>query len=75
MTKLPDPRVEACATARLIYIRAQAISNYARTIFETPDPTAVQPEAWAGFMSDLEKLHGELGGDVETFAFKAQYAT
>lgn len=30
MAKLPDQRIEACAKARLIEIRAQALAGFAR---------------------------------------------
>lgn len=44
MTKLPNPLVEACATARLIEARAHALAGFARNISETPDPVAVKPK-------------------------------
>lgn len=44
MPKLPDPLVEACATARLMEARASAIAGFARSISEMPDTTAVKPE-------------------------------
>ena len=73
--KLPDPLIEACAKAGLIEIRAQSIAGYARKISETPDPTALNPEEWAIFITSLAKLLEELQQDVDTFASKAQHGT
>jgi hypothetical protein len=75
MTQLQDPLVEACAKARLIETRSQAIAGFARTIAETSDPMAVKPEEWDSFRNDLKKLLKELEDDIDDFATKAQYGT
>lgn len=75
MTSLPNPLVEACATARLIEARAQAIAFFARTISETSELDAVKPEEWRSFSSSLAALLDDLEGDIQTFAGKAEYGT
>ncbi len=73
--KLPDPLIEACATARLIEARAQAIAGFARTISVTPDTDAVKPEEWRSFSNSFDALLEDLKGDIETFAHKAECGT
>ncbi len=73
MTKVPDPLVEACATARLIEARALTISGFARNISKTPDPMAVKPEEWLSLSHSFNKLLDELKDEIETFMNKAQY--
>ena len=75
MNSLPNPLAEACAKARLIEVRAQAIASFARIIAETPDTEAVKPEEWRSFSNSFEALLEELKGDIETFASKARYGT
>ncbi|KZZ23295.1 hypothetical protein A3753_19725 [Sulfitobacter sp. HI0082] len=74
MAKLPDPRIEICAKARLIETRAHAIAGFARRLSETPDPTSVEPEEWASYSQSLEVLLKELADDVEIVVSKAQHA-
>jgi hypothetical protein len=75
MTSPPDPLVEACATARLIEARAQAIAGFTRNISETPDTDAVKPEEWRSFSNSFDALLKDTAGDIETFAGKAEYGT
>ena len=75
MTSLPEPLVEACATARLIEARAQAIVGFARAISETPDTDAVKPEEWRSFSNSFDALLKDLEGDIETFVGKAEFGT
>ena len=75
MTKVPDPLVEACATARLIEARALTISGFARNISETSDPMAVKPEEWINISHSFNKLLDELKDEIETFTSKAQHGT
>jgi hypothetical protein len=74
MTSLPNPLLEARAKAILIETRAQAIAGYARRIFETTDPLALNSEDWMVFINALDQLHKELGEDITSFAHKAKYA-
>lgn len=73
MTKLPDPRVEACAKASLIEVRARAISDFAKGISETLDPTAVEPEKWLSYITSMEQLLKELQNEIEIFNHKSEY--
>ena len=75
MSKLPDPLVEACAKARLIEARAQAIAGFARSISGTSDTDAVKPEEWRSFSDLLDALLKDLKDEIETFASKAKYGT
>lgn len=75
MTSLSDPLVEACAKARLIEARAQAIAGFARNIAETPDTDAVKPEEWRSFSNSFKELVEDLKCDIETFANKAEWGT
>ncbi|MCP1168910.1 hypothetical protein [Limimaricola litoreus] len=74
MTTLPDPRIEACAKARLIETRAQAIAGFARQLSDIRDPTSIQPEEWVSYSQSLEALLKEITDDVETVISKAQHA-
>lgn len=75
MTLLPNPLVEACATARLIEARAQAIAGFARAISETSDTDAVEPEKWRIYSISFKALLEDLKGDIETFVGKAELGT
>jgi hypothetical protein len=75
MTSLPDPLVEACAMARLIEARAQALASFARTISNTSDTHTVKPEEWRSFSNSFDALLSDLKGDIETFSRKAEYGT
>lgn len=75
MTSLPDPLFEACATARLIEARAQAIAGFARAISVTSDTNSVKPEEWRSFSTSFEALLEDLKGDIETFVGKALLGT
>jgi hypothetical protein len=74
MTSLPDPRIEACAKARLIEARAQAIAGFARHIADIPDPLAVKSEEWAGYSQSLDVLLKEITDDIEIVISKSQHA-
>lgn len=75
MTKLPDPRIEICALAHLIEVRAHALANLAHRLAEITDPNLLEAEHWNVHSASLEALLDELSGDVKTVISKAQYAT
>ena len=74
MTRLPDPRIEACAKARLIETRAHAIAGFARHLSDIRDPTSVKPEEWASYSQSLDALLRELTNDVEIVISKVQHS-
>jgi hypothetical protein len=75
MSRLRDPLVEACATARLIEARAHAIARFAQAISVTPDTDTVKPEEWQSFSNSFDTLLEELKREIETFSFKAEHGT
>ena len=74
MIKLPDPRIEVCAKARLIETRAHALAGFARHISDIRDPTSVEAEEWASYSQSLNALLMEITDDIETVISKAQHA-
>lgn len=75
MASLPDPLVEACAKARLIEVRAQALASFARNIADVHDISAVKPEEWQSFSNSFEALVEDVKCDIEAFTHKALYGT
>jgi hypothetical protein len=74
MTRLPDPRIEACAKARLIETRVHAIAVFARHLSDISDPTRVEPEEWASYSQSLDALLKKLTDDIDTVISKAHHA-
>ncbi|MCP1167773.1 hypothetical protein [Limimaricola litoreus] len=74
MAKLPDPRIEICAKARLIETHAHALAVFARHLAEIRDPILLEPEQWTGHSQSSDAPLNELSGDVDTVISKAQHA-
>ncbi len=73
MTKLPEPLIQACATARVIGIRASSIAKLGDQIASFADPAKVPTEEWGVLDKALQTLLKELTDEIETFSQKASY--
>jgi hypothetical protein len=71
MTRLPDPLIQACATARVIGVRASSIAKLGDQIASFADPAKVPAEEWDVLEEALKTLLKELTDEVETFSQKA----
>lgn len=75
MTSLPDPRIEACAIARVVGTRSRAIANLSDQIaaISSTDTTEMKPDEWKILSSSLERLMTELNEEIETFTQKTSH--
>jgi hypothetical protein len=71
MTRLPDPLIQACATARVIGVRASSIAKLGDQIASFADPAKVPAEEWDVLEEALKTLLKELTDEIETFSQKA----
>lgn len=74
MTSLRDPLIQACATARVIGVRASSIKELGDQIASFADPGKVPPDEWDVLTKSLRTLLTELTNEIETFAQKADCA-
>ena len=73
MAKLPEPSIQACATARVIGVRASSIAKLGDQISSFTDPAKVPNEEWDVLAQALEALLKELTAEIETFSHKASF--
>lgn len=73
MTRLQDPLRQACATARVIGVRASSIAKLGDQIASFADPEKVSVEEWDVLTESLKTLLKELTDEIETFSYKTSF--
>lgn len=73
MTKLPEPSIQACATARVIGVRASSIAKLGDQIASFTDRAKVPTEEWDVLANALQTLLKELTDEIETFSQKVSH--